>query len=62
MEVRTWVADLAASGLAASTVTKAAQLLNKLMRSAVQARMLQSSPRDGVKLPRIERIEMRFLP
>ncbi len=61
MEVRTWVADLAASGLAASTVTKAAQLLNKLMRSAVQARMLQSSPREGVKLPRIERIEMRFL-
>ena len=61
LAVRAWVADLNASGLAPSTVTKAAQMLAKIMRSAVQAGLLASSPCDGVKSPRIERTEMRFL-
>jgi len=61
MAVRAWVSDLNASGLAPSTVTKAGQMLRKLMRTAVQAGLLASSPCEGVKLPRIERTEMRFL-
>ena len=61
MMVRSWVAKLSASGLAPSTTTKAAQLLSKIMRSAVQAGLLPESPCDGVRLPRIERVEMRFL-
>ncbi len=61
MMVRSWVADLSASGLAPSTTTKAAQLLSKIMRSAVQAGYLAKSPCDGVRPPRIERVEMRFL-
>jgi integrase len=61
MMVRSWVAELSASGLDPSTTTKAAQLLSKIMRSAVQAGYLPKSPCDGVRLPRIERVEMRFL-
>ncbi len=33
MMVRSWVAELSASGLAPSTTTKAAQLLSKIMRA-----------------------------
>ena len=61
MTSRAWVAELSASGLAPSTTTKAAQLLSKIMRAAVQAGYLAKSPCDGVRLPRIERVEMRFL-
>jgi integrase len=61
MAVRVWVAELNASGLAPSTVTKAGQMLRKVMRTAVQAGLLPSSPCEGIKLPRIERTEMRFL-
>ena len=61
MMVRAWVAELSATGLAPSTTTKAAQLLSKIMRAAVQAGYLAKSPCDGVRLPRIERVEMRFL-
>jgi integrase len=61
MEVRAWVAELSASGLAPATTTKAAQLLGKIMKAAVQAGLLPKSPCDGVRLPRIEQTEMRFL-
>jgi integrase len=61
MTVRTWISELSTSGLAPSTVTKAGQLMSKIMRSAVQAGLGTSSPCDGVKMPRIERMEMRFL-
>jgi integrase len=61
MAIRAWVAELSASGLAPATTTKAAQLLGKIMKSAVQAGLLLKSPGDGVRLPRIERVEMRFL-
>ena len=37
MTVRTWISELSTSGLAPSTVTKAGQLMSKIMRSAVQA-------------------------
>ena len=59
--VRSWVAELDGSGLAPSTTTKAVHILAKILRFAVRARVIPSSPCDGVRLPRIERNEMRFL-
>jgi len=59
--VRAWVAELVKSGLAPSTTTKAVHILSKILRFAVQARVIPSSPCDGIRLPRIERTEMRFL-
>lgn len=56
-----WVADLTASGLAPATVVKAAQIMGKTMSAAVDAGMIRANPTDRVKLPRIERREMRFL-
>jgi integrase len=61
MAVQAWVAELSASGLAPATTTKAAQLLGKIMKAAVQAGLLINSPCVGVKLPRIAQMEMRFL-
>jgi integrase len=61
LEVRAWVADLSACGLAPATVQKAHQLLAKSLRAAVEAGLLRANPADNVPLPRIEREEMRFL-
>ena len=61
MAVRSWVSELNASGLAPATTVKAVQILSKIMRAAVQARLLPASPCEGIRLPRIERREMRFL-
>lgn len=47
--------------LSPATVTKCAQILGKIMTAAVAAGRLKSSPCVGIKLPRIEREEMRFL-
>lgn len=59
--VRSWIAELVESGRAPATVVKAAQVLGKIMTAAVDARMIPTSPCDRVPLPRIERVEMRFL-
>jgi integrase len=47
--------------IAASTAVKAAQILGKIMATAVRAGRIRSNPCSGVKLPRIEHQEMRFL-
>lgn len=47
--------------LSPATATKAAQILGKIMKAAVDAGRIKVSPCTGVKLPRIEREEMRFL-
>jgi len=61
-DVRKWVAELGDSaGLAPATVVKAGQILNKIMRSAVEAGMLRNNPCADVRLPRIEHRTMRFL-
>jgi site-specific recombinase XerD len=59
--VATWVADLAASGLAPAATVKTAQILGKTLRGAVDADMIRINPAARVKLPRIERQEMLFL-
>jgi integrase len=61
LEVRAWVADLSARGFAPATVTKAYELLGKVMAAAVDAGYLAQTPCRKVPLPRVEREEMRFL-
>ena len=61
LEVRAWVAELSARGFAPATVTKAYQLLGKVMAAAVDAGYLAQTPCRNVPLPRVEREEMRFL-
>jgi integrase len=60
-DVRAWVAELSARGLAPATVQKSYQLLGKVMGAAVDAGMLGQSPCRRVPLPKVEREEMRFL-
>jgi hypothetical protein len=61
MKVRRWVAALSQQGLAPATVVKAAQIMAKIMRMAVDAGRLVANPCDRVPLPKIERTSMRFL-
>jgi hypothetical protein len=58
LDVRSWVADLVASGLAPTTVHKAYQVLSKAMTAAVDAGMLALSPCRNVSLPKVELREM----
>jgi integrase len=60
-DVRAWVADLTARGLAPATVVKAYHLFGKVLAGAVDAGMIAQSPCRRVSLPKIEREEMRFL-
>jgi integrase len=60
-DVRAWVAELSARGLAPATVQKAYQLLGKVMGAAVDAGMVMQTPCRRVPLPKVEREEMRFL-
>jgi len=60
-DVRAWVAELSARGLAPATVQKAYQFLGKVLGAAVDAGMLVQSPCRRVPLPTVEREEMRFL-
>jgi integrase len=54
------VGELAASR-APATVAIAYQLLARIMAKAVESDYISRSPCRGVKLPRVERTEMRFL-
>jgi integrase len=60
-DVQTWVAQLTARGFAPATVVNAYQLLGRTLTAAVNADMIPRSPCRAVRLPRIEREEMRFL-
>jgi integrase len=60
-EVQAWVAELSARGFKPATVVKAYQLLGRTMTAAVNADMVARSPCRAVRLPRVEREEMRFL-
>jgi integrase len=61
LEVRTWVADLTAQGLAPATVAKCYQVLGKVMAAAVDAGLIARSPCRAIRLPRVEREPPRFL-
>lgn len=60
LEVRGWVAELS-TRKAPATVRLAAQMLTKIVATAVDAGLLANNPCDRVPLPSIEREEMRFL-
>jgi integrase len=47
--------------IAASTAVKAAQILGKIMATAVRAGKIRSNPCVDIELPKIEHQEMRFL-
>ena len=55
------MSKLDGAGYAAETVHKAHALLRMILAAAVDSDLLARSPVRGVKLPRIERREMRFL-
>lgn len=59
--LREWIAGLRAAGLAPATVVKAAQIVSKTLRAAVDDGRLGRNPADGLELPRVEREETRFL-
>ena len=59
--VQKWVAELAASGYAPATIHKAYEILGRIFTAAVESRLIPRSPCQGVKLPRIEQTDKRFL-
>lgn len=60
-DVQAWVAELTAREFAPATVVKAYQLLGRTLTAAVNAGMIPRSPCRAIRLPKIEREEMRFL-
>jgi len=61
MAVEEWVADLQAFGLGPSAVRQARQVLNSMMKLAVEAGYLLVNPVTGVAAPRQDDREMLFL-
>ncbi|NIA26266.1 MAG: tyrosine-type recombinase/integrase [Gammaproteobacteria bacterium] len=61
MAVEEWVADLQASGLGHSGVRQARQVLNSMLKLAVEAGYLVANPVTGVKVARQADPEMLFL-
>jgi integrase len=59
--LRAWVAELDDAGLAPTTVHKAAQIVSKALRAAVDDGRLARNPAERLELPRVERGETRFL-
>jgi integrase len=56
-----WVAELAASGLSASTVRHAHRVFAMLLGLAVRDGRLSRNPAERVSLPRVRRVDKRFL-
>lgn len=61
VHISQWVASLSEMGLAPATTRKAYQLLAAALASAVDSGLIAVSPCRNVKLPRIEKSEMRIL-
>lgn len=59
--VRTWIADLASSGLSATTVKRAHGVLAGILDEAVRDRRILSNPCRGVKTPRKVSKQKTFL-
>lgn len=60
LEVRAWLADLAASAVSAASAHRAFRLLRRIMNVAVQSEVIARSPCTGVRPPQVPRNEMRF--
>jgi integrase len=59
--VQQWVARLNAEGYAPATIRKAYEILGRIFSTAVESRLIARSPCQGVKLPKIEPTEKRYL-
>ena len=62
--LREWVTGLSdpdGQALAPATVVKAVQVFNKVVRAAVQDRLIAHNPLEKLPVPKIARDEMRFL-
>lgn len=59
--IQQWVAELNAAGYAPATIRKAYEILGRTFTAAVESRLIARSPCQGVKLPKIEQTEKRFL-
>ena len=62
--LREWVhglSDPAGAALAPASVAKTVQVFNKVVRAAVEDRIISSNPVERLPLPKISREEMRFL-
>ncbi|MBJ8344421.1 tyrosine-type recombinase/integrase [Antrihabitans sp. YC2-6] len=60
-DVQRWVAALADSGMAPSTVAKCYYLLSSSMKAALQAKLIPTNPCSGIKLPKAGPMPERFL-
>jgi integrase len=61
LDVQRWVTKLSASGLAPATVAICYRLMARIMTAAVESDYISRTPCRGVRLPRIQKEEMRFL-
>jgi integrase len=61
LDVRSWLADELAAGIAPTSVHRHFCTLRRLLRVAVESDLLVKSPCAGVKPPPVEPVEMRFL-
>ena len=59
--IETWIVELTDSGLSASRIRQAHQLLSMILKAAVRARRLASNSAVGTPLPRATRRPPRFL-
>jgi integrase len=60
-EIRAWLAELSATGLAGSSVRKAHGVLSGILGLAVRDRRLPSNPALGVELPPLHEAPRRYL-
>ncbi len=59
--VRTSIARPDRRGLSPSRIRQTYQLLNAIMKSAVENQLISRSPSIGITLPKVQPREMRFL-
>jgi len=59
--VQQWVAKLNTAGYAAATIRKAYELLARIFTAAVDSGLIARTPCRGVKLPKIEQSDKRYL-
>ena len=61
LSIEEWVADLKASGLSASRIRQAHNVLSQILKTAVRSRYLAANSAEGIDLPRKPRREQLFL-
>ncbi len=60
-ELRRWLAELAATDLSPASVHQAFRCLRRVLGAAVDGDVLARNPLAGIKPPKVERRDMRFL-